>query len=145
MDRVYHKRKHLSGREKGVLFTMEIKSMGHVFQPHRLRLKSSENCISVHVAESLGVPVEIYDFTLPDVRKKKSLSPKQIWCSSSGTPVISKVTQRIAALSETVVAAKFGAVPMVSFATVTRDVSSNCGTSWKTTASYHCRGRKRRS
>ena len=50
---------------------MEIKKVWAMYFSPTGGTEKAVRTVSAHVAESLGVPVEIYDFTLPDVRKKE--------------------------------------------------------------------------
>ena len=86
--------------------------------------------------KSLGVPVEIYDFTLPDVRKKEIAFTKTNLVFF-GTPVIAgRGPNVLLPYLKTVVGGKAArsAYGILRQPTLMMP-SSNCGTFWKTTAS----------
>ena len=115
---------------------MEIKKVWAMYFSPTGGTEKAVRTVSAHVAESLGVPVEIYDFTLPDVRKKE-IAFTETDLVFFGTPVIAgRVPNVLLPYLKTVVGGKAYAVPMVSFGNRNfDDASSNCGTFWKTMAS----------
>ena len=94
---------------------MEIKKVWAMYFSPTGGTEKAVRTVSAHVAESLGVPVEIYDFTLPDVRKKE-IAFTETDLVFFGTPVIAgRVPNVLLPYLKTVVGGKAYAVPMVSF------------------------------
>lgn len=94
---------------------MEIKKVWAMYFSPTGGTEKAVRTVSAHVAESLGVPVEIYDFTLPDVRKKE-IAFTETDLVFIGTPVIAgRVPNVLLPYLKTVVGGKAYAVPMVSF------------------------------
>ena len=94
---------------------MEIKKVWAMYFSPTGGTEKAVRTVSAHVAESLGVPVEIYDFTLPDVRKKE-IAFTETDLVFFGTPVIAgRVPNVLLPYLKTVVGGKAYTVPMVSF------------------------------
>ena len=90
---------------------MEIKKVWAMYFSPTGGTEKAVRTVSAHVAESLGVPVEIYDFTLPDVRKKE-IAFTETDLVFFGTPVIAgRVPNVLLPYLKTVVGGKAYAVP----------------------------------
>ena len=94
---------------------MEIKKVWAMYFSPTGGTEKAVRTVAADLAEHLGVPMEIYDFTLPDVRKQTAVfTETDLVCF--GTPVIAgRVPNVLLPYLKTVVGGGAYGIPMVSF------------------------------